>query len=108
VIVDRCALEQTVMVELAIEPELYSSDLKWPLVRADVLTEMHARVNAKLLAKQIPTVSCDVFEWRLAWAIQYRPAGKQTVPGVKEHGLICIAKEKHNDGVRMEPASGSI
>jgi hypothetical protein len=61
-------------------------DLTWPSVRADVLTEMHDRVNAQLLVEQIPKVSYDVFEWRIARAIQYRTAGKRAVAGYKGTG----------------------
>jgi hypothetical protein len=37
-------------------------DLNWPSVQAIVLTEMHGRVNAQLLAEQIPKVKYNVFE----------------------------------------------
>jgi hypothetical protein len=91
--------------ESAIESEFNSSDLRWPSVRADICTEMHGRVNAQLFAELNPTVSYDVFAWRVARAILCRTDSKQIVPGLKEHELICITKEKHNDVVGLEPAS---
>jgi hypothetical protein len=76
-------------------------------MRADVLTQIHERVNTQLLLEHIPEVAYDVFEWRIARAIQYRTAGKRAVPEHQEYLLTLIAKEKHKDGAGLEPASGS-
>ena len=44
-------------------------------MHANDLTELYNRVNAQLRTEQIPEVTYDVFEWRMARAIQYRTAG---------------------------------
>jgi hypothetical protein len=53
-------------------------ELTWPSIPDDVLAEMHSRVNGQLAKEGIPEVRYDVFSWRMARAIQYRTARKET------------------------------
>jgi hypothetical protein len=53
-------------------------ELTWPSIPDDVLAEMHSRVNGRLAKEGIPEVRYDVFSWRMARAIQYRTARKET------------------------------
>ena len=61
-------------------------------MRANYLTKSYDRVNIQLRTEQIPEVTYDVFEWRMARAIQYRTAGKRTaldseaLPDVRSQG----------------------
>ncbi|KAH8644024.1 hypothetical protein IG631_01488 [Alternaria alternata] len=65
----------TVEVDRLLEAD---PDLTWPSIPDDVLAEVHSRVNSQLAKEGIPEVRYDVFSWRMARAIQYRTARKET------------------------------
>ncbi|RMZ66149.1 26S proteasome non-ATPase regulatory subunit 10 [Pyrenophora seminiperda CCB06] len=72
------------------------SNLTWPTMQANVLTELFDGTNAQLRAEQIPEVTYDVFEWRMARAIQYRIATVTEGSTTMVQLLVEVGKEVVN------------